>query len=147
MTKFVRCITENAHHLPTTHRSKAKAASLGLSKTLQVHDVGNYKVSVAPDLKDLRRVDTSVFTLAPGIDKLLADAYGKNSPSLCVASRTNRSKTVSNQQVIQIATLSLNLNNVVLYEYKTSLLTQRCDRIYERRPRQRSMLKTMRFFS
>ena len=77
MTKFVRCITENAHHLPTTHRSKAKAASLGLSKTLQVHDVGNYKVSVAPDLKDLRRVDTSVFTLAPGIDKLLADAYGK----------------------------------------------------------------------
>ena len=52
----------------------ASAASL----TLQVHDVGNYKVSVAPDLKDLRRVDTSVFTLAPGIDKLLADTYGKN---------------------------------------------------------------------
>jgi len=46
---------------------------------LEVLDVGSYSVSLAKNLTDLKRVDTTVFTLSNGLQKVLNTSYsGKN---------------------------------------------------------------------
>lgn len=42
---------------------------------LEVLDIGSYKVSLANNIADLRRIDESVFKVAPSIDAILAEHY------------------------------------------------------------------------
>jgi hypothetical protein len=60
--------------------SKGKAAKYEADceeeGTLEVLEVGAYSVSVAKTLKDLKRVDRSVFSLSPDVDQLLGRRYG-----------------------------------------------------------------------
>jgi hypothetical protein len=42
--------------------------TLNSRSTLQVHDIGSYKVSLAMNLEDLQRVDENVFSLSNGLN-------------------------------------------------------------------------------
>jgi len=46
-----------------------------LSSKLEVHAVGSYNVSIARNLGDLRRIDESVFKVAPNVDEILSAHY------------------------------------------------------------------------
>src|SRR6185437_4021135 len=60
-------------------RQEEKAKSLSLNRAahgkLEVHEVGAYKISVAPTLADLRRIDRDVFVIAPNIEQLMTAQY------------------------------------------------------------------------
>ena len=49
----------------------------GQSAKLQVFNVGSYKVSLAMSISDLKKVDTTVFDLSDGLDKVLKKHYSK----------------------------------------------------------------------
>jgi hypothetical protein len=51
--------------------------SYSYSKPLQVVKVGDYQVSVARTLPDLKRIDTSVFKLTSNMDQVLEKCYGE----------------------------------------------------------------------
>lgn len=56
-------------------RNKKKKAKGSKDRALQVHEVGSYNVSIAASLADLRRIDASVFVVAPNVDELLSRHY------------------------------------------------------------------------
>jgi hypothetical protein len=69
-------------------RPRTKSASKGVRKSvddneededepLEVHVVGGYSVSVAPTLRDLRRVDAKTFAIAEGVEALLTERYAE----------------------------------------------------------------------
>lgn len=48
------------------------------SKTLEVFNVGSYKVSLAKSLQDLRRVNVNVFDLSSGLEEILKQNYANS---------------------------------------------------------------------
>jgi hypothetical protein len=75
-TFFSDC--DNSFEKPLTRSSR----SLGLlssnssgSRTLAVYDIGSYKVSLANSLDDLKLVNSEVFDLSDGMDKMLKNHY------------------------------------------------------------------------
>jgi hypothetical protein len=63
---------------PHASRSMAKGLFVGVesnSAPLEVHQVGAYKVSVAPTLHDVARANRRVFTLAPNVQALFERRY------------------------------------------------------------------------
>ena len=70
-------------------RSSSRGESLSYSATrsiasiLPVFDYGSYKVSIAPSLEDLFRLDTTVFDLPDGIEDFFATHYNKEFGYLC----------------------------------------------------------------
>lgn len=53
-----------------------KGGSRGFGDTLKIHEVGNYRVSIAPSVEDLDRVDPAVFTLSAETRQTLTPNYG-----------------------------------------------------------------------
>lgn len=49
--------------------------SLAVKESLKVFNVGSYKVSLANSLDDLKRINTSVFDLSKGLEKVLNEHY------------------------------------------------------------------------
>jgi len=55
--------------------SRSLASGLSKSAKLEVFDVGGYKVSIAYNLSDVLKIDTSVFTLPENVADILKEAY------------------------------------------------------------------------
>jgi len=56
--------------------SRGLFGSKGESKSLEVHSIGAYNMSVATNLGDLDRIDRSVFSVASNVRQLLGRQYG-----------------------------------------------------------------------
>lgn len=52
--------------------------SYASEKTLEVYDIGSYKVSLAKSLEELKRVNTNVFVLSKGLDEILKKHYSNS---------------------------------------------------------------------
>ena len=61
--------------------------------SLEVHDIGSYKVSLAHNLSDLHRVNKNVFHLSEGLDKILKKNYSNSHFGfiICKLSKGNES--------------------------------------------------------
>jgi len=90
--------TDLQHCFPTAEMvasqelSSSSRARSKLSSSLPVHKVGSYNVSIAYSLNDLRRIDASVFTVAPNVDTLLAKYYGQGYGFIIAAFADNAEK-------------------------------------------------------
>jgi len=76
-------------HLEKGTKSRKRAAAKGV---LKVEQCGSYSVSVARSLDDLKRIDTSVFTLAPQVDELLSKNYAQGYGFIVAVIRNNEKK-------------------------------------------------------
>ena len=73
-TKLKNCFPS----VQVTHSEKSRSNQRKSSKrSLRVHSVGAYHVSVAASLRELRRIDRSVFVVADKVDVLLEKHYGQ----------------------------------------------------------------------
>ena len=71
---------------------KSRLAAPLSSHKLAVERVGSYNISVAYSIDDLRRIDESVFSVAPNVDTLLAKHYGKGFGFIICAFADNTEK-------------------------------------------------------
>ncbi len=59
----------------TFGKSSAKCSNSNINNTLEVYNVGSYKVSLAKSLEDLKNIDTSIFKLSSNCAKMLTKEY------------------------------------------------------------------------
>jgi len=72
-----RCFPEE--EVARSSRMEASDELNGSSRSyLPVQSVGAYKISLASNISDLRRIDPNVFSVSPNVDKILGQHYSKN---------------------------------------------------------------------
>jgi hypothetical protein len=70
-------------HLERNYLSRSLYASASPRDTLEIFDHGSYRVSIAPQLEDLLRLDMRVFELTPDLYHFFARHYNREFSFLC----------------------------------------------------------------
>ena len=75
--------------IPTRLARKGKESK---ERSLSVHKVGSYNVSVASTLEDLRKIDKEVFVVSDNVEELLKKHYFEGFGFIIAAFRDNEGK-------------------------------------------------------
>lgn len=92
---FRKKLYDKCEKLETVHDTLLLSAPRSITKSIKIHKVGNYKISLAPTLKDLKeRIDWTKFTTPPDLEtrvRTLSDDELYNFPCAYVVAEAVKS--------------------------------------------------------